>query len=738
MILRKRYKRDIRHNLSLYVSSTLLTVLSLALFYLYYICGSGILDFKNDYFAEQKIEDANFSTYKEIPDDEIKKYEEKYDLELEKQHFINIENGKVTARVFKKTEKIDLYSVVEGKDVSSDNEVLISKGYAKNCGFSIGDQIKIKDKNYTISGYVERPDYLYMLQNLTDSYKNITSFYICYMTDEEFESLGETACQYLVRYHQDNIKEFRKKINDEFIMQSYVSSDENYRISMFEEQPELFLIMSYIILFTVPLIAVIFISVILSRKIKSEQKMIGTLTAYGYTKRQIIWHYAGFSAIPGIVGGIVTTIAVYLSADWYGSIGLMDYEPLTIDFKLGFGQMALGLIVPTLMYILSSAVTVNKLMKHDVTELLAGSVKGKERVKKLLVGKKVSFRTKFSVRSFIGNKGRTFALFIGAFLGSLVIFFALCDYDSIMNISDDTVENMGDYNYQYMLNKMYEKNKYGGETILAASVENDEGDTISLFGADENKLISLKDKTGEKLEIDDSYYVTSLYAKMKDIKEGDKIKVFNPMSMEEYEIKISRIVDNNFAKAIYTSRKNVSKVTGLDQDQFNMILSKDKLDLPDETVVTSISRKSIDDQYKAVLTQMKTVLYLLAGIGVFLCIISVYLAVNMVVTENRSNISMLRVLGYHDKKIDRLLLHDNIFIVLAAMILSIPCMFAIAGVMFSSFVDVLGYMIEVYIKPSTYFICISLVLVSYYVSVFFVSKKIKKIDMVESLKDHRE
>ena len=738
MILNKRYRRDIRHNLSLYVSATFLTVLSLMLFYLYYISGTGILDFKNQFFESQKVEDANFSTYMDISEDEIEEYEQKYDLELEAQHYINITTGKTTARVFEKTNKIDLYKVIEGEDVSKNDEVVISKGYANNYKIKIGDQIKIKDKKYTITGFIERPDYPYMLENLTDSYKNISTFFICYMTEDEFESLGEKTCQYLVRYQKDNNKEFRKDINDQYVMLNYVSAEENYRISMLEDQPEIFISMSYVILFTMPLITVILISVILSRKIKNEQKMIGTLSAYGYTKKQIIWHYAGFAALPGILGGVLTTVGVNFCVDPYGALGLMDYEPFNIDFHFKIPQMLMGIIIPTGMYVLSTIFTVSRILKNDVTVLLSGAAGGKEKLKKIFVGKDISFRRKFGMRSLVGNKGRTFALFLGIFVGSFIVFFSLADYDSMMNIGNSTKKNMELYNYQYFLNKIGGEDQYDGETILAAAVEDKEGDTLSLFGADENEMVGLKDTKGRRIQADDRYFITSLYAKIKDIKKGDKIKVTNPLSMESYEIEISEIVENNFAKAIYTSRKNVSKITGMDEDGYNMILSKEKLDLPEKDVRTMVSKAAVEEQYQAVLNQMNVVIYLLAGVGVIICIIAVYIAVNMLITENRRNISMLRVLGYDDKKIGKLLLSDNIFVVIVAIIVSIPCALWAGEVLFRSFVDTLGYIVEVYVKPSTYILSIGIVLLSYFVSVYLVSRKIKKVDMVECLKDNRE
>ena len=738
MVLRKRYRRDIRHNLSLYVSAAFITVLSLMLFYLYDICGNGILNYAHDIFESQKVEDANFSTYVDIPEEELEMYEEKYDLELEKQEYLNLKTDGVTSRVYEKTEKIDIPFITEGRDVQEDDEIVISEGYALNNHIEIGDTIKIQSKTYEVTGYVERPDYLVMYQNLGDAAKNLTSFYICYMTEDAFEDLGKANSQYLVRYTKDNNKEFRKDINDTYYLNSYIASQDNMRITMMTLQPEMFITMGYFTLFTLPLLAVVLIGIILSRKVRNEQKMIGTLAACGYTNRQIIRYYAGISAIPGIVGGLLTTLNVALLAQPYGELGLMDYEPLHIVFQLNVPSMIAGIIVPTLMYVLVTAYTVNKLLKHNVADLLAGTVKEKNKVRKSLVGKKVSIRKKLCVRSLLGNFGRTCVLLIGTFLGSFVVLWSFGCLDTAHSVSTVTAENMGHYNYQYVLNELSDENPYGGETLLAGSVEDEEERSLTIYGADDNDLIGLKDESGKEVDIESGYYVTSLYAMLQDLEAGDEMKLINPLSTKEYTVKVKGVVKNDYLKAIYTTRKNVSKISGLNETMFNVVVSKEKLDIPENKIITTVNRDSIGDQFEAAINQMNTVMYLFAGIGVVLCIIAVYIAVNMTVSENRKNISMLCVLGYSEKKIHKLLLHDSVYVVLFAFVLSIPCVIWATNALFRSFADLLGYNIEVYIKPMTYVYSFILTMAGYYISMYLVKRKVKKVDMVESLKDSRE
>ncbi len=129
MTLRRRYFRSIRENLSFYIFSTVLTILTLLMFFLYEISGSAILNFANDFYASQAREDAHFTTYMEIPEADIPELEEEFDITLEAQHFINLETDGITARIFQPTEKVDRYQVTQGRDIEHNGEIIISEGY---------------------------------------------------------------------------------------------------------------------------------------------------------------------------------------------------------------------------------------------------------------------------------------------------------------------------------------------------------------------------------------------------------------------------------------------------------------------------------------------------------------------------------------------------------------------------------------------------------------------------------
>lgn len=740
MKLNKRYFRSIKNNLSFYISSTILTVMTLFLFFMMNIAGSAIWKFGDDFFASQNVEDANFTTYLPISEDEIKELEEKYSVSLEPQYYRNIETDGVTARVFKKTNEINLYSVTEGKDIEKNNEIIISEGYAVYNKIALGDQITIENKTYTVTGFFQRPDYLYMLQNEGDSYKNVTTFYLAYVTDEEFENIGGDNCLYLVCYNENNQSEFRKEINEKYYMRTYISAKENMRIDMVKMQAEMFSVISYIILVIMPLIVVVLVSIVINRKVKSEQKLIGTLTALGYKKNKLMLHYAGFAMIPGLFGGIFAVLFTIIFAQPFGEVCLADYEPMRIECHLDPVSAVLGIIIPTVMYILAAIHSVNKLLKKDTVLLLNGnSEQGEKNYKNILVKKKISFRIKYALRSLIGNPSRTFVVFLGIFLGSYIALLGYSFLDTMDNTKQNMIDEMGSFEYQYVLNELIEKNEYGGEPIIMSTMENTDGEQFSIIGTtNSNPYFNLKDIDGKDISLKDGYYVTSIMAMLQDIETGDKIILCNPLTLEEFEITVSGILDNDMQNAVFSNKANVAKIIGIDENVSNVIMSDEELEIPDDKIIQTIKKTDAKEQFQNMSDQMNVMVYFLIGIGAIICIASIYVAANMLVSENRSNISMLKVLGYKDKQINQIVLNVNHILLPIGFLVSIPLVFASTNWFLVFLAEFIGALPKAYIAPQSFLYTAILVCCSYFGSLFLLRRKVSKVDMVESLKGNRE
>ena len=740
MNLNKRYSRSIKNNLSFYISTTILTIMTLVLFFTMNIAGEAIWEFGDQFFISQNLEDANFTTYLPISEEEIAELEDTYEVILEPQYYCNIETEGITSRVFQKNQKINLYQVTEGRDALEKDEVIISEGYSVFNKVSIGDSIKIGEKEYEVTGFFQRPDYLYMLQNEGDSYKNVTTFFLAYVTDEEFKEIGEKNCLYLVQYEKENSEEFRKAINEKYYMRSYLSAKENMRIDLVKMQAEMYIYMSYIILAVMPLVVVVLVSIVINRKVKSEQKLIGTLTALGYKKSGLMIHYAGFAMIPGLLGGVFSVILSVIFAQTFGELCLADYEPMRIQCHMEVLPAILGIIVPTIMYILAAMRAVSKLLKKDTVLLLNDNgEQGKKNYKNMWVKNKMSFRIKYALRSLMGNPGRSFVVFLGIFLGSYIVLLGFSLLDTMEYTQFNMIDEMGGYEYQYVLKELIKGNEYGGEAVLMSTLENESGEQFSIIGtSDSNPYLQLKDLEGKPIHLEDGYYVTSVMALLQDIQAGDILKVRSPLTLEEFEIKVAGILDNDVQKGIYCSTKEVAELLGMEEDLGNVIMSDSSLQIPKDKIIQIIKKSDAKEQFQNISNQMNLMIYFVIGMGAIICVAAIYVAVNMLVSENKSNISMLKVLGYQDTQINEIVLRINHILVPMGFVASIWPVFITINWFMVFLADFMGVLPKTYIAPISLVYTAILICISYFGSLLLLCRKVSKVDMVESLKGNRE
>lgn len=741
MKLNNRYKRSIKANLLFYVAASVMTMVALLAFYLFYIAGNGINSYADDFFKSQKLEDAQFTAFLPMAEEDISDYEDKYDLTLEAEKYCNFEEDSYTARIFKSNEKIDLYEVIEGEDVSSDDDIIISAGYAKQNGVGIGDSIEVNGKSYTVSGTFLRPDYLYMLEELSDSYKNVDTFFLGYVTDSEFERIVENASiNYKVIYgDKDAETDFRREMNDSYHLLSYVTADSNARIKMVHNQANTYISWAWMMLIALPLITVILISIVISRKIRSEQRLIGTLAALGYKKSTLILHYSLLAVIPGVFGGILVTVMCLLIAQPYGELTLIDYEPLQAKFSMPFSAAMIGIIVPSVIYFCSAALKIRKLMKYDIAELLNKAAGERSGSNKLLVNSDSKVKFKLAARSLISNKGRTFVVFLGIFLGAFIVSLGLMFSDSVKGIGDAVKESYGDMEYEYLLNTIRTDEMSEGETVIAGSFENTENAGFTLLGIDsDTKLWELGLVGGGEADIEKGWYASSLCSIVLGINEGDEVTIRNVTTLEEHSIKIEGIIENGYNNYIVSTKERAEELTGLEAGSYNAVISNKKLDIDSNDVSYILTKDTLKKQMDSMLGENSSLISTILVIAAIICVSSLFIAISLLISENSTNISMLKVLGYNDRKISGMLLDLNQVLLIPGIGLGIGLGYAALMAYKNRYAALVNAVLPVKLSLSDVIITIVFVCLCYYVSLFFLKMKVNKVNMAESLMDTRE
>ncbi len=245
-----------------------------------------------------------------------------------------------------------------------------------------------------------------------------------------------------------------------------------------------------------------------------------------------------------------------------------------------------------------------------------------------------------------------------------------------------------------------------------STLENEAGKQFRIIGTtDSNPYLTLKDMNGNDISLEDGYYVTSFMAMMQNIKTGDKITLCNPLTLEEMEITVAGMIDNDMQNAIFVNKENAAKITGIGEYFSNVVMSDTALDIPASQIVRIIKKSDVKEQFQNMSNQMNVMLYFLIGMGAVICMASIYVAMNMLVSENRTNISMLKVLGYRDSRIDRFMLF---------------------------FAEFIGVLPKAYIAPQSFLYTAALTCLCYFGALCLLRRKVSRIDMVESLKGNRE
>lgn len=741
MKLNRRYRRSIRADLPFYVSASLLTMLTLLMFYLFYIAGTGIGQYGDEFFSRNKREDATFATYMEIPLEKISAFEEKYGVTLERERYAGVDEGDYKVRVFRPNEKIDLYEIHTGRDLRNDGEILISAGYADENGVSPGEKISVGGRKYTVVGTFLRPDYLYMIENLTDDYKNVTTFFLAYMTPREFKSrFGEGSIHYKVIYGEktDQVA-FRKDINDHYYMASYLAADNNMRITFVHEQADMFIMSSWFILTLFPLLTVLMICILLGRKIRAEQKLIGTLSAMGYSKAKLMRHYSLFAVIPGIVGGLLTSVAALVLAKPFGSLGLADYEPMTPEFTLPLWVAAAGLAVPTLIYFIAAMLRVRNLLKEDTVKLLAGQVGNDAKSRRILTRTRRKVRFRFAVRQLVGNPGRSFVIFLGIFLGAAVVAFGFSFLDSVKAVGEQAHGEFGSFRYEYVLNTLEKGKPYAGEAMIMLPFEDAKARQFSLIGLDsDSTLWNLTTVDGEKADLASGFYISTLCEAIYDVHKGDQFTFRHIATLEKHTVTIDGVIKNGYQSYLISSRKSAADIAGLDSGSYNVILAARSLPLETDKISEIISDTTYENQMQNMINAMAGLIYAFIGIGMIICIASLYATVNNMLSECGHNISMLKVLGFEDRRIHSMILSSNHLLLLPGIVLGTA--FAYGGMAWycAEFIEVERLIIPATLKPVSILLTVVITVLCYFVSLGLLRRKVDKIDMIEALKDNRE
>lgn len=741
MTINKRAVRSIKKNISFYIISTILTVLICILIVAPVSTGHNMTKVIDKFVDDYKAEDAEFVTYNPISDDDMAKLESDYDVIMEYSRYkdIKIDTGDLegsTVRVFDIPEKLNLCNVRDGRMPGS-GEVLLTQNFADAHDINVGDTVNVGEYSYKVSAFATKADYIYMLEKLS-GYVEKDKFAVMVVCHDDYDKINadETA-YYSIRYNRDNSKEVRAKLNDDYVIASYLAATTNTRISMPVNEGDAVTNMATMYAPVMFIIVLALIVMVLGRNIRNEQYLLGTFIALGFSKKQVVKHYMRFGMLPGIVGSVVGIIAAIpvTKAISYFYIEY-DFEKLEYTVTYDVSSILIALILPTVIYCLAIAVQAARLLRKSPVDLLRNTGKDSKAIG-IMKNSHAKTQSKMRIRSVLGHPGRSIVTTIGVCVAAFCIMAGLIMDDSLDSLMHYGLTSSVKYNYLYRLNSLGEGEPEEGEALFQNYYEVD-GSTVQLStqGIDEgSKYFPDKTDAGDKLDLD-KYYLTSAAEETYGVKTGDELTFCNIADLKEHKVKISGVVTDNTHCYLYTSRKNATKLAGVDSGVYNCIISDDKLNLDKDLVASETSMAVSADTMENIMDPMNAIIVGIEVLGIVLGVFVLYLVINMIVSEMGTNISVMKVLGFSRREITNRVLNVNHILVCIGFLIGIPAAYAFVKVGYADTIENYGMLLAPVLKVKAVIIGFILTWITYEISLFLQKRKISRIDMVESLKEN--
>lgn len=736
MTLNRKIGKDFKDNLLKNISLLLLIIISISIIVGFNRSMDGYIYTVDKLYSEENIEEGFFSIYGELDSDEFNKIEDK-GFELQRNHFKDYKVEESTIRVMDSERKINSLKIINGEKPEKHDEIVIDYKYAEVHKYKTGDIIRIGEEEYRIVGFGITPDYLYTIKNLNDFLNNPLQFGVGYLKD--FKAKDERASQYSyklrdkdlsekeIKDKEENLKHYLEE-KDKFI--EFIAKKDNPRIQMVYDDvsspKKIALIMGSFLFMTI-----IFMTALsVANSINEDRVNIGILFSQGYRKMELLMHYIiipiGLSVIGTVIGYIV---------------GMLTSKPLThmqteynipeISFSNPLYLIFAGVIVPIILTIIISVITINSVLKKEPLVLLYGETDDKDYGEMCEKNSETNFFLKFRT-SGIKKEIRMYLILIaGVFLASSILNTAFFMRDSSRNYVDSIGEKIP-YDRIYTLYfPTYDLD--GGEKtaikqmklkLKSADKDEEVEKTVSLQGIEEDsKFFDIR-----KLRQNEVSIASCIHNKF-GINIGDKIKVDN------YEFVVKKIMPYDLSQNIFMPLKEYNKLLDNEDNYFNGVIASKRLNLDEDSIQNELVKadaiSSADDLLDMIMGMSRIMIIASSAI----VILVVYILLSILIRKSRVNISMMQVFGYRQNEVESMYLRGNILFLIIPFILSLFSAKKITTLFYNSVFSNSQQYFKTYIRKESIIYSAAALIFAYIVVNLILKKSFKDISFADVIKN---
>lgn len=786
-MLRRKMIRDIKQNLSQFITILLMVFIGIMAYSGIESYMEGMKETANNFYGDYNLQDLNvmgelseenIDTIKEISN--VKNAEGKLNVN----GVLENDDDTTISMNFIEENEISKFYIVDGESFNKDTKgIWLDNFFAEENNLKIGDTLKVKYDGYIfeekIVGLINVPDHVYDVKDESQLYPGHKTFGFAYASINELE--GFIKNQVMKEANLTDESTFNQVFSDfnykDYIKYNYIMVDldnkdklnevknsieekiENVAVIDIEDtasyeqyQGEIEEGETYIGVFSGLFLFIALLSVVttMNRVVKKQRLQIGTLKALGFKQRKIVLHYISYSFWISIVAALLGLVAGrYFIGSVFIGLEMSFFEiPNGIPIIKNDSYVVAALVVLCVSFV--TYLSTRKILKEKTADTLRNeipSVKSKSlNITTTGIFKKMSFNTKWNIRDMFRNKARTITGIVGITACAMLIVCSLGMLDSMNYFIDLQFNRIFNFEYKLSLksdistdNLKELTDKYGDNTSQSIYIEIKDNDgnieSNNIFVTDSKDYVRFVDDKDKFINVDrdDGVYVTYKLAKTKGYNIGDEILWHVSGNNKYYTSKIVGFNKDPQNQNVTMTRKYLESLDieyKPDSLYTNVNLSENK-DIAGVTVISNIDK--LKEGMDGMLETMKTMLVLIIVIAIILGSVIIYNLGILSYTEKQYQFATLKVLGFKDKQIQKIFIRQNNIVSVISIILGLPAGFYLTDWLFKTAIEE-HYDFGAHINLVSYVLAaIGTFVISYVVSKIL-AKKIRKIDMVTSLK----
>ena len=637
---------------------------------------------------------------------------------------------------------------IDGEVYSNEAEgIYLSDLYAKENNIKPNDYLDIEAEGFKIhepvKGLIKSSEYLICLKDSSQLLPNYKEYAYCYLSPK-------MITKYLEQAFYNTIYASSKLSTSDFEAEALNALGASITVLSYQDETgysgsngeiEEGKTMALLIPTAFILIAVLTMVTTMARISTNERIQMGVLKSLGFKRKKIARHYSLYGLIIGIIGTLIGCVLAYGIA--YYIINPKGPMSTYLDFPswhlyMPWYGVLMVILLPITLGIISYLI-VNSELKGTACETL--KPKREKAVKASYIEKtkffsKASFQTKWNIRDMLRHKARTIMSIIGVLFSTVLIFACMGMRDTVIDFKNTLYNENYNFENKLTLNSQISNtkaldlaSKYEADYEANVAIKlNNKTVVLSIINNSHN-LLGIVDEKENRLELKDGgVYVCR---RIKD----DGYKINKEIDFNLYgskEIISSKVIGVclSMTEGIYMT-ENTANELGI---SYKIQTLYTNLNAMVDSNVSSITTKTeLLSAFNTMMEMMDSMIWILILASAILAVVVLYNLASLGYIEKIREMSTLKVIGFTNKKIAKILVVGTIWITVMGLIIGLPLGAYLLDILLRALAG--EYEMNMAFGYLSYIVGIVVPFLVSLVTIYLISKKTKKLDMVSALKE---